>query len=188
MNVRILRMDVPLWAALVFQPILVLLLIVWCGWAACRYWDLRVAYSPSVPLGFYRLDSRAPVRGDYVMFCPPATPIFEQALRHFWIAPGDCPAGTRHLMKIVMAMEGDHVIFRDDGVFVDGSRVPDSGTREKDAQGAPLPRPAVRDLVLGPDERVLMSLKGPESFDARYFGPIKGQLIGRLKPIFTWEM
>lgn len=188
MNIRVFSIHMPLWAAVVFQPILMLMLMVWSTWAACRYWDLRVAYSPSVPLGFYRLTSGRAQRGDYVMFCPPATPLFEEALRRSWIARGDCPAGTRHLMKMVVALEGDHVLFRDDGVFVDGRRVPNSGSRSQDDRGAMLPRPLVRDLVLGHDERVFMSLKGPESFDARYFGPIKGQLIGRLKPVFTWEM
>jgi type IV secretory pathway protease TraF len=45
----------------------------------------------------------------------------------------------------------------------------------------------VHEIVLGPDERVLMSLKGSASFDARYFGPIKGQIDGRLEPIFVWD-
>ena len=188
MIVRAFRFEVPLLAAIVFQPILMLLLMVWCGWAACRYWDLRVAYSPSVPLGVYRLESRRVQRGDYVMFCPPVAPVFEQALRQSWIAHGGCPAGTRALIKIVVGMEGDHVIFRDDGVFINGSRVANSSSRTKDARGATLPRPAVSDLVLGPNEHVLMSFQGPDSFDARYFGPIKGQIVGRLDPVFTWEM
>jgi conjugative transfer signal peptidase TraF len=189
MNVRVFRIEVPLWAALVFQPVLVLLLIVWIGWAVCRYGDFRIAYSPSVPVGLYRLDEhRTPQRGDYVMFCPPAGPVFEAALQHFWIAPGDCPSGTRHLMKLVVGIEGDHVSFRKDGVVIDGRRVPDSSCRTKDARGVLLPRPAVRDVVLGHDERVLMSLKGPDSFDARYFGPITGQITGRLEPILTWDM
>jgi conjugative transfer signal peptidase TraF len=182
------RAELPLWAAIVFPPTLTLLLAVWGAWAACRHWDLRVGYSPSVPIGVYRLDPAPARRGDYVIFCPPPSPVFAAAMRNHWIARGDCPAGTRQLMKLVIAGEGDHVLFRDDGVFVDGRRVPNSGARTKDAHGIVLPRPAVREFDLQRDERVLMSLRGPDSFDARYFGPIKGQVVGHLESVFTWEM
>lgn len=187
MRIRGSRLVVPRWAAVTLRVALLLLGGVWTGWAVCRFGDLRIAYSPSVPLGIYRLEPGPVGRGDYVMFCPPPGPLFDDALRHLWLAPGECPAGTRALMKIVVAEQGDHVVFRDDGVFVDGQRVPHSDCRTKDFHGVTLPRPPVRDLVLGPDERVLMSLKGPQSFDARYFGAIKGHILGRLTPLFTWE-
>jgi conjugative transfer signal peptidase TraF len=185
---RAFRFVLPPWAAFVLQPVLLLLLLVWSGWAVCSYGNYRIAYSPSVPLGIYQLEQRPVARGDYALFCPPPGPLFDAALHHFWIAPGECAAGTRHLMKLVVVVEGDHVLFREDGVLVNGGRVPNSGCRTKDAHGVLLPRPAVRELVLGPDQRVLMSHKGPDSFDSRYFGPITGQIVGRLKPIFTWEM
>lgn len=188
MNVRVFRTEVPLWAAFIYQPVFVLLFTLWCAWAACRCFELRVAYSASVPLGIYQIDPRPVGRGDYVMFCPPVGEVFVEALRHFWIAPGDCASGTRHLIKVVVAVEGDQVLFREYGVFVNGRRVPDSGSRARDARGHTLPRPAVLDAVLDQDERVLMSLKGPDSFDARYFGPIKGHVVCRLEPVLTWEM
>jgi conjugative transfer signal peptidase TraF len=187
MIARVFKLVFPLWFGLAVRPAVYLLAVVWGGWAACWYGDFRIAYSPSIPLGLYHLEHRPVARGDYVMFCPPPGPLFTEALRNFWVAPGSCPAGTRHLMKLVVAVEGDHVIFRDDGVFVDGGRVPNSNCRTTDFRGLTLPRPAVHEIVLGPDERVLMSLKGSASFDARYFGPIKGQIDGRLEPIFVWD-
>lgn len=188
MNVRVFRTEVPLWAAFSFQPVLMSLLVVWGAWAACRCFDLRVAYSASVPLGIYHIDPSPVGRGDYVMFCPPPTEVFVQALRHFWIAPGDCAVGVRHLIKVVVAVEGDHVLFRDHGVFVNGRRVPNSTSRVRDARGNTLPRPPVLEVVLARDERVFMSLKSPDSFDARYFGLVKGHVVCRLEPVLTWEM
>lgn len=188
MNVRVFRAEVPLWAAFSFQPVFVLLLVVWCAWAACRCFDLRVACSASVPLGIYRIDPSPVARGDYVMFCPPQAEVFVEALRHFWIAQGDCAVGSRHLIKVLVAVEGDHVLFREHGVFVNGRRVPNSPSRARDARGVTLPRPPVREAVLGRDEQVFMSLKSPDSFDARYFGLIKGNVVCRLEPVLTWEM
>lgn len=188
MNVRVFGMGLPLWAAFSYQPILMLLLIVWCAWAACQWFDMRVAYSASVPLGIYHVDPRPVRRGDYAMICPPPREVFVEALRHFWIAPGDCAGGTRHLIKVVVAVEGDHVLFREQGVFVNGRRVPNSGSRARDAHGIALPRPTVSEAVLGRDERVFMSLKSADSFDARYFGLIKGHVVCRLEPVLTWEM
>lgn len=168
--------------------ILCLQAIVWGCWAACRFGDYRVAYSPSVPIGLYRIEQQPVARGDYVMFCPPPGALFTQAVHQLWIAAGECPAGTRALMKLVVAVEGDHVLFRDDGAYVNGQAVPNSSVRTKDARGVALPRPVLREVVLAPGDYVLMSRKGPDSFDARYFGALHAEILGRLEPIITWDM
>ncbi len=187
MRSRAFKLFVPSWFAVVLLLALLPSLVVWSVFVVCWCGNFRISYSPSVPLGIYRLDQRDVERGDYVMFCPPRTPVFAEALRFLWLAHGECSAGTRYMMKLVVAAEGDLVMFRDEGVFVNGRRVPNSARRTTDYRGVTLPRPRISELTLARDERVLMSLKGPDSFDSRYFGPITGQIVGRLSPIFTWE-
>lgn len=147
---------------------------------------LRINISRSIPLGFYQITDKPIAKGDYVIFCPPQTPLFKEALARGYISSGFCSGSSGYLMKKVWAMGGDTVLFGNEGVYVNGSILPYSKPLASDSQGRVLPR-LTGSIELKASELLLMTDQSPFSFDARYFGLIdKSQVSGVIKPLFTW--
>jgi conjugative transfer signal peptidase TraF len=146
----------------------------------------RINVSGSIPLGLY-WTTRAPVaRNAYVVFCPPRSEIFDEAMRRGYIGPGFCEGGYGYMMKRVVAMQGDTVRIDADGVRVNGLLVACSVPKAQDEAGQVLPQ-LRRALQLGSRDVLLMSDKSPEAFDARYFGPLDAQQIQAvIEPVWTW--
>jgi conjugative transfer signal peptidase TraF len=118
-------------------------------------------YTPSLPLGVYLLRPGLPVsKGSLVDFeVPPRA----RAL----IAGRYLPARF-HLLKRVVALEGDAVCFADGSYRVEGVAI--SAIARRDSIGRPLPPFDFCGKV--PAGTAFVATPHPSSLDSRYFGPV----------------
>lgn len=155
--------------------------------ALCAVCGVRVNTTKSIPIGLY-WTSDAPVqKGAYVAFCPPQSPVFEEAKARGYIGPGFCPDGYGLLMKRVVAVQGDEVSIKAEGVRVNGKLLKYSALTRTDKAGRPMPKVKKEDFTLNSEELLLMSDISETSFDSRYYGLIyKEQIQSVIKPILVW--
>jgi conjugative transfer signal peptidase TraF len=140
----------------------------------------RLIFNPtaSAPIGFYWLVGAEPEVGDLALVRPPPRLARWMAIRGY--VPLNVP-----LIKHVAAVEGQLVCGRDGTVFIDGRAV--AKTLSQDLVGRPL-APFAACRRLGADEVFLLNPDAPRSLDGRYFGPLPRHcVIGRLRPLWTWE-
>ncbi|MDD7805590.1 MAG: conjugative transfer signal peptidase TraF [Endozoicomonas sp. (ex Botrylloides leachii)] len=148
---------------------------------------IRINNTASIPLGIYRLTEEKPVKGDYVMFCPPKRPVFDMALKRGYIDAGFCSGQYGHIMKRVLGVAGDHITVTPKAVTVNGHPIANSAQMAVDLGNSPMPVYQQPDITLGSDQFLLMG-ENPISFDARYFGLInRSQINGVIHPLFTWK-
>lgn len=153
----------------------------------CHLTGLRINTTRSIPPGIYRLTDAPVGKGEYVIFCPPQTALFDEARERGYIGAGFCPGDFGLMMKQVAGVAGDVVASTEKGIAVNGKRLPASAPRETDKGGRPLPRQEWADYVLGESELLLMSDASPTSFDARYFGPVNvAQVRGVVRPVIIF--
>jgi conjugative transfer signal peptidase TraF len=144
---------------------------------------LRLNLSPSLPLGLYRKVEEPIARRSLVLACPPE-PAARLALLRGYLPAGACPGGTAPLGKIVLALEGDEIDLRGDGIAVNGRPVPRSRLATLDSRGRPLPRQVRRPARLRRGEIFLFSPFDDRSFDSRYFGPVPQEaVLGVIAPV-----
>lgn len=148
---------------------------------------LRVNTTHSIPRGFYWTIDAPITTGAYVVFCPPRTAVFELAARRGYIATGVCESGYGYVMKRVLAAKGDAIAVHDDGVYINGTLLPNSVPLLADGAGRALPRYRVDGMRLDDTAVLLMGDVSGASFDGRYFGPIKReQITTAIRPVITW--
>jgi conjugative transfer signal peptidase TraF len=148
---------------------------------------LRVNTTHSVPPGLYWLSGRHFEVGDIVLVCPPQWPLFAEAFRRGYFGVGFCPGGYEYLFKKVLAAKNDMVSIEADGVSVNGSRVPNSAQVSADPGRRPLPAYRAESLRLSENDVLLIANHSPQSFDARYFGPVdQSHIRGVVTPLITW--
>ena len=130
-------------------------------------------YTPSVPVGLYRVSSSVWSRGDYVAIKP--SPMLADTL-----AKAGALERGRLLLKRIAASAGD-VVCRDDlSVSINGTAV--ALARAEDATGAALPAWSGCQ-VLSPRDVFLLG-DHAASFDARYFGPTAAaDIVGSIQPV-----
>lgn len=147
----------------------------------------RVNTSKSIPLGLYWTSGVPVTKGEYVIFCPPQRPVFDNARERGYIGSGFCPGDYGYMMKKVLAAKGDTVSVTPQGVTVNGALLPYSKPLLADGVGRPLPRMSDERYTLGESELLLMTDSSATSFDARYFGAItREQVKSVIRPVFTW--
>lgn len=125
--------------------------------------------TPSEPPGLYIRTARAPSRGDIIAFKTPA-PAFPYA---------DERMGYLHhrpLLKAVAAVGGDQVCTTGGELVVNGvARAPIAAA---DHRGRALPH-WVGCRRLNANELFVFSARVPNSFDSRYYGPVRlGDVLG----------
>lgn len=133
--------------------------------------------SASAPIGLYRVHLTTVLRrGDLVLARPP------ESARRFAAERGYLPE-TVPLTKRVAAVAGDRVCASRRLILINGDVV--ATLLAADRQGRPLPGwTGCRDLAA--DEVFLLMAEVPQSFDGRYFGPIRtSAIIGKLVPLWT---
>lgn len=141
--------------------------------------------TPSLPLGFYARTDSTLVRGALVLVCPSPTPLIAEAQARGYLDAGYCPGGHGYLMKRIWGLPGDAVEVRDEGVWVNGERVPNSTPIAADLAGRALPRYRA-ELVLPTQQYLVLSEHHARSFDARYFGPIaRAQIVAVIRPLLV---
>jgi conjugative transfer signal peptidase TraF len=136
---------------------------------------LIVNTTPSHRLGFYRKTSLPVSKGEFVLFLAP-----EEARKNR-------PYAQERLIKIVVAMPGDRITIRPEGVTVNGMRLRNSAAIDHDLNGLAMPRLEMNDYVLREGELLAMSDYHPHSYDGRYFGPIPENSVTVLRPLWTWD-
>lgn len=159
-------------------------LLLLLGLSAFAKAGFRINSSGSIPPGLYRLDKSDFGLGDYVLFCPPNTRLFQMAKKRGYIDTGFCEHGYQALMKKVLALPGDTVAIRAEGVFINGRLQPNSEALQEDGAKRVLSIFA-KDYQLKQNEVFLLGDSSPYSFDSRYFGPITTDRLHTLKPIYT---
>jgi conjugative transfer signal peptidase TraF len=148
---------------------------------------LRVNVTRSIPIGLYHVTDAPVEKGEYVIFCPPESTLFEEARSRGYIGAGFCPGGYGYMMKRVRAVAGDRVTWGEEGIVVNGEVLPASAPQEADKAGRLMWRQELADYVLGEFELLLMSDVSWSSFDGRYFGPVDvGQVRGVIKPLIVF--
>jgi conjugative transfer signal peptidase TraF len=126
-------------------------------------------------------------KGDYVIFCPPQSPLFDEARSRGYIGAGFCPGDYGFMMKRVLAEDNDRVASTPEGLSINGELLPASVPLETDKAGRRMPRYPFSDYTLGKSELLLMSDVSGTSFDGRYFGPVEaGQVRGVIRPVATF--
>lgn len=159
-----------------------------CLFQLLCFFGLRINLSHSIPQGLYWLDKKAAfTKGNYLLFCPPETSVFQEAKRRGYLNPGFCSQGYGSLMKKLFAIDGDVISIDEKGVSVNEHLLAHSQPLLYDGQGRGLPRLRVKSLRLDRDSLLLMTDQSPISFDARYFGLIaRAHILGVLKPLLIW--
>jgi conjugative transfer signal peptidase TraF len=153
----------------------------------CFAAGLRVNTTKSIPVGIYRLTDDPVGKGEYVIFCPPQTALFDEARERGYIGAGFCPGNYGYMMKRVLATENDRIVSTDEGVTVNGHLLPLSQPLEWDKAGRKMARYPFGDYKLRPSELLLMSDVSATSFDGRYFGPVKqSQIKSVIEPLITF--
>jgi conjugative transfer signal peptidase TraF len=150
----------------------------------------RINESPSLPLGLWRLSSMSrPLRaGDIVSFCPPDTPLFQDAKRRGYLGHGACDGGYEPLLKPTVAVEGDEIAMTADGLRVNARLLANSKPLTGDGTGRQLPRHAAPGAPVPQGMVWVISSYSALSFDSRYFGPIPVAAIGGVaKPILVFD-
>jgi conjugative transfer signal peptidase TraF len=150
----------------------------------CYLAGLRINTTKSIPVGIYRLTDVPVGKGEYVIFCPPQTALFDQARERGYISAGFCPGNYGYMMKRVLATGNDRIVSTDEGLRINGSLLPLSKPLETDKAGRMMPSYWFNHYKLGKSELLLMSDVSGTSFDGRYFGPVDaGQVRGVIKPL-----
>jgi len=150
--------------------------------------DLRFNFTPSMPLGIYRL---APVPRSGVkpgMFVAACAPLVAAELgRHRgYLATGPCPADSELLLKTVVAIAGDEVAISVSGVAVHRCVLPHSRPLPLDAAGRRLlPWPQGHyQLRRG---QLWFYAPNNRSWDSRYWGPASAAAVmARAIPLLTF--
>lgn len=127
--------------------------------------------STSMPEGWYFTYPIVSLhKGDIVIFKPPAT-LDNYMLKRHWIDRG------ANMLKPIAAVAGDLVCIKHRHLYINNKRI--SRVFHEDTHGRPLPHLQIcKRLAAG--AFLLISTKIPNSFDSRYFGPVKrSELIAK---------
>ncbi|WP_248446394.1 conjugative transfer signal peptidase TraF [Sinorhizobium meliloti] len=155
------------------------------GVAAAIVGGYRINLTPSEPVGFWRIVplDRPAAPGDIVFICPPQTAAMREARERGYFRSGMCPGGVAPLIKMVIAVAGQHVKIGAD-VAIDGRPVPFSDLAERDGKGRPM-TPFPGGIVPGETVFLLSPFRG--SYDSRYFGPLPASgILGVAQQVLTY--
>jgi conjugative transfer signal peptidase TraF len=135
--------------------------------------------SASVPIGLYAVHRAGALHVGELLVVTPAEPLatFLDQRRYL-------PKGVP-LLKRVVALPGQTVCRTEQTIIVDGAAI--GVALERDHLGRPLPVwQGCRVIATG--QVFLMNRQSPDSFDARYFGPLPTTtIVGRAEPLWTHE-
>ena len=144
---------------------------------------LRINTSPSLPVGLYV--TTVETRSELVEFCPPE-PYARLAIIRGYRDAGNCPDGAAPLLKPVVAKTGDVVEVSQQGLIVNGHRLPNTVAASADTKGRSLNSWPFGRYQVRPETVWVASSYHPRSFDSRYFGPIPTSAIrDHVRPLVT---
>ncbi len=144
-----------------------------CSFALSAALGVRLNTTASMPIGIYRVAHGPITRGVLVSACLPASNAMTEVMRlRGYEHDGTCVTGLAPLIKPVAAVAGDTVVLTEDSVTVNGKRLPDSATANRDSQGRVLPGWPRGTYHVPKDTVWLVSTYSANSLDSRYFGPL----------------
>ena len=127
--------------------------------------------STSLPRGWYRITKSADLaRGQVLRLCLPAS-LGRYAIERGYVRSGTCAGGAARVGKSIVALAGDSVAVRADGIQVNDDAAIRVQMQARDRRGRRMAT-ATGTYVLGDGECFLLSRHSPFSFDSRYFGPV----------------
>lgn len=148
---------------------------------------LRVNFTPSMPLGIYRLEPlpvAGVVRGMVVAVCAPDDAA-DLGRRRGYLSTGPCPHDSELLLKAVAGVPGDDVAVSGSGVAVNGCLLPNSARLAFDHSDHPLKAWPSGRYHLRPNQLWLYA-DNSRSWDSRYWGPVStGAVRARAVPLVT---
>lgn len=161
-------------------------LVLWVGLVrALAPVHLAVNLSPSLPRGLYCLYPPAAGRASLVLLCLPPR-LAGLAQWRGYLSDGTCPSGTAPLGKVVVAVAGDLIDVRPDGIAVNGRLLAGSRPRPLDGAGLPLPAYPPGRYHVAAGEVWVLSPFHPLAWDSRYFGPVpESAILARAAPILV---
>ncbi len=104
-------------------------------------------------------------RGSITTFCAP--------IPHPSMGRGPCPDGSLPLIKRIVGVAGDVVNATDAGIEINGQPVPHSRPLDLESKGKALPH--LRGIFRLQDGEIWAAGEHTNSFDSRYYGPVKLQ-------------
>lgn len=148
---------------------------------------LRLNFTPSMPLGIYRivdLSPRAVQRGMTVAVCAPATAISLGRHRGY-LSAGTCFGNSEPLLKTVAAVAGDSVTIASNGVSVNGCLLRNSKPLAADSSGNTMtPWPSGRYRMS--TGSIWLYAGNKRSWDSRYWGPVSVRnVVGEVSPVLV---
>lgn len=146
--------------------------------------------STSYPCGLYRAlqskKARTTYKGSLVLVCPDTeNPVIQKA-GELNILPSGTFCGDSHapLIKRLVGVPGDRISVTRDGILINAMLLPNSMAVAR--VFIDLKVSADYDRILKGGEYWVMSEYSAQSFDSRYFGPVKTEQIRHpVRPIFT---
>lgn len=172
--------QIMLWVAVIGVSLPIIGLVMYAVGA-------RINTSSSIPIGLYWMSGASIKKGEYVIFCPPQSAVFETARERGYINAGFCPGNYGFMMKKILAAKGDTMSITPRGVTINGTPQLYSKPFAVDSIGRKLPHLNKESYTLQDTEILLMADRSPTSFDARYFGQIDiGQAKSVIRPIVTF--
>ncbi len=143
-------------------------------------------FDRSFPRGLYRLTDRPAARGRMVLVCR-ETPFPRVVSPRHSLGRLHCPSLTEPLLKLVVATDQDLVTLANEGIKVNGVRLPNSAPRTVDRAGRRLPRFRRGAHVL-PAGYLWLYAPVANSWDSRYFGPVpRDQVKAVVRPVWVWS-
>ena len=145
--------------------------------------------SNSLPYGFYRVVNEMPDKHRIgATFLP--EDIAEYGLKRGYLARRHLfsrkePTSIMPVMKYIVGAEGDHVSIQDDILVINGVTYPQYPLLKYDSKGRPLKRFCPDSYTIPKDHYLLLSDHKHNSWDGRYWGPVKVTYI--LRPLMIFE-
>ena len=162
----------------------ILILACIAAWASLGVPGIRIPVelvynaSPSMPLGWYRTVPATHLRVG--MLAVAHIPAWAARLA---AARGYLPISVP-VIKRIAAIRGDEVCERSGVLSINGRTV----ARALDADSAGRPLPAWRGCGELPRGEVFLLGDVPDSYDSRYFGPVRTHdIVRRAIPLWTWQ-
>lgn len=130
-----------------------------------------VNLSPSLPYGLYRRIADEPARGRLVEFRLPIEP------------PSRARTPVQLVLKPIIAGQGDYVDTSGDSLWINGRPVAPIHRTDSAGRALPVWRASRR---LEEDEFFTYSARVPNSFDSRYYGPVRRRdILAVYVPLWT---
>ncbi len=138
---------------------------------------IYINHTNSLPLGLYLLSNEKIELGKYVIFSKPDNLI---NIQRDWIL------GNASFLKQISAIPGDTVCIQKNTVLINGKET--GIVKAVDRNGVELPKTLennfCRKLKMG---EFWTATNHPNSFDSRYYGPIKIDQLKTVKPLITFK-